>query len=262
MKSGCDRAGRHRMTAREWLLVVAASLLLHLLLFVLFRPLPHQNIEHSSGARYTLYMEETKVDSLPEDPLELRYWLRYTDPEQVLKPDRAEGFSMFCGRPEIRIPDPQQFRHDLFRTLSPFRFPAEKPEPVRQPGDFAFGAGTPVLQHGMSKPEPPTVGRYPVWTDDTGRVFCGLFMEDVDSVQLMKREKSSGTTLLRLTSAPDFPASVVVRRSCGNPKLDRLAVRQLTAHTAGLQEKAPRTRYFKVIWERPVTESIRKEVRR
>ena len=259
MKPGCDPAAKHRMSVRDWLLVSAAAAAIHLLLFLLFRPLPHQVVEHSTGTRYTLYLEESKLNALPEDSLELRYWLQYTDPEQLLKPDRSAGFSMFCGRPEVRIPDPKQFRHSLFPSQSAFRFPAEKPDAERLPGDFAFGAGTPVLPHRMTETKTAPVRQYPVWTDDTGKAACGLFLADEDSIQLLKQEKAAGTTLLRVTALPDFPASIVLRQSCGNPKLDQLAVRQLTAHTADLRVKKPQTRYFKAVWEPPAFERIRME---
>ena len=259
MKPGCDPAVKHRMSVRDWLLVSAIAVLIHLLLFLLFRPLPHQVVERTSGTRYTLYLEESKLNALPEDPLELRYWLHYTDPEQLLKPDRSAGFSMFCGRTEVKIPDPKQFRHDLFRSLSPFHFPAEQPPAERLPGDFAVGAETLVLPHGMSTTQTPVAREYPVWTDDAGKISAGLFLADADSVQLLKQEKAAGTTILRLTSSPDFPASIVLRQSCGNPKLDQLAVRQLTAHTADLRSEKTRTRYFSVVWEQPTIERIRKE---
>ena len=258
MKPGCDPAVKHRMSVRDWLLVSAIAVLIHLLLFLLFRPLPHQVVERTSGTRYTLYLEESKLNALPEDPLELRYWLHYTDPEQLLKPDRSAGFSMFCGRTEVKIPEPKQFRHDLFLARSPFRFPAEKPDAERLPKDFANGAGTPVLPHRMTATKTAAIRQYPVWTDDTGKISCGLFLADADSVQLLKQEKSAGTTILRLTSSPDFPASIVLRQSCGNPKLDQLAIRQLTAHTANLRTGKPQTIGFSVVWERPSLERIRK----
>ncbi len=261
MKTGCDPARKHRMSARDWLLVGAAALLLHLLLFVLFRPLPHQVVEQSRNTRYTLFLEKESLDNLPADPFELRYWLQYTDPESLLKPDRTAGFSMFCGRTEVKIPDPKLFRHDLFEPLSPFRFPAEQPPAERQPGDFAGGAGTPVLPHRM--PVVKTLARkYPVWTDDTGRISCGLFQPDEDSVQMLKQEKAAGTTVLRLTTSREFPASIVLRQSCGNPKLDQLAIRQLSAHLADLRAEKPQTHYFNVVWEQPTMERIRKEARR
>lgn len=259
MKPGCDPAARHRMSARDWLLVSAAAIAVHLLFFILFRPLPHQVVERSTGTRYTLYLEENKLDALPEDPLELRYWLRYTDPELVLKPDRSAGFSMFCGRAEVKIPDPKQFRHNLFLSNSAFRFPAGKPDAERLPGDFAFGAETPVLPHRMNKVKTVPGSQYPIWTDDTGKISSGLFLADEDSIQLLKQEKSTGTTLLRATASPDFPASIILRQSCGNPKLDQLAVRQLTAHTADLRPEKPQTRYYEVVWEQPEFGHIRKE---
>ena len=73
MKSGCDSAyNRHRMTGWEWILVAGVAVLIHLLLFLLFRPLPHQVVEPARGTRYTLYLDESRINSLPEDPLELR----------------------------------------------------------------------------------------------------------------------------------------------------------------------------------------------
>ena len=77
---------KYRMTAREWLVVLLAAVLLHVLFFCLFRPLPNRFAESDPHRRHTRFLYESdlrKVSRLGD----LRYWLRYTEPERLLKPD-------------------------------------------------------------------------------------------------------------------------------------------------------------------------------
>ena len=262
MKSSLNPVRKHGVTIQEWLLIFLVALAAHLLLFSLFRPVPYNIAESHSGTRYTVFLDEKDLGELSthDDPHELGYWLRYTDPERLLKPDFEAGFSMVCGKNEISVPDPVQFRHALFKPVFRRRFPADRSYPERFLPDFVSGAGMPVFPHGVKTPAPVAEMEYPIWTDETGKISGGLFYADRDSVRLIKRQRAAGPGVFRLLLREDHFPEVELLRSCGNSKLDMLAVRQLKARKANFEPgKRPLVKYFTVVWRMPDLNTVRKE---
>ncbi|MBO4632968.1 MAG: hypothetical protein J5858_13685, partial [Lentisphaeria bacterium] len=203
--------------------------------------------------------EETAADG-QTDPQGLQYWLRYTDPERLLKPDSEAGFSLICGKYETTVPPPEQFHHPLFRDLSIYRFIPDVPAPARTLDEFVRGIETPVLPHPVSKKNISAKIQYPVWTDETGKIAGGLFLSDSDSLRLIQQEHADKPAVLRLTLRKDLFPEVEILRSCGNPKLDMLAVRQLKARRENFEvKKLPATKYFTVIWKMPSLKTILQE---
>ena len=249
------------MTIRQWFMVLLFALAAHILLFSMFRPLPLDISESSNEDRYTLFLEEETLARKGKDPYGLHYWLRYTDPERLLKPDFEAGFSLICGKKEAVIPSPDQFCHGLFPPHSAYSscsMPGSTCE--RNLAEFIRGTEIPVFPHKIPEKEVLEKIQYPVWTDESGRITSGLFLPDAASLRLMRQEHAEKPAVFRLTLHKDAFPTVEILRSCGNPKLDMLAARQLKARrenfNAGIQ---PATKYFTVVWEMPTLKTIHRE---
>lgn len=251
---------KHCMTAKEWLLVFLLALALHLLLFSLFEPIPITVAESSSEKRYTFFLDEQKLSQDRQDSFALKYWLEYSDPERFLKPDPAAGFSLFQNRKDNSIPDPAQLPRNLFESSADCReVPASLPSP-RPHSDFVPGTASAFSPH-LSKPHPVPNVQYPLWLDEDGGLYSGLFYADRKSMQLLKQERADGKTVLLLTLEKDRLPAVELVRSCGNLKLDMLALRQLMCRKANFVNvpASPVSRHFTVIWRMPGMKAIRKE---
>jgi len=249
---------KHCMTAREWLVVLLAAVLLHVILFLLFKPLPRMISESSKDNRCTLFLEEQKLDLHRKDPFGLYYWLRFTDPEQLLKPNYTAGFSMFIGRNDFSIPSPNAIPQNLFEASARYRIPDAVPPLERHPAVFAAGPDIPVVSHMAENPPAAdnTPVRYPLWIDENGSWNSGLFLADEKSRRILSRHHSSNPTVLRLTFGKDMIPLVEVIRTCGNRELDMLAERQLKVRKANFDSDSSQTKYFKVIWQAPKLKDI------
>lgn len=258
-----NSAVKHCMSAKEWLLVFLTALALHALLLSLFTPMPDSFAESSSDPRYTLILEEQKLDLQRQDPHGLLYWLRYSDPERILKPDPETGFSMFQGRNELTIPDPARVPFHLYETSAAYREPVLKLPRERSLSDFSSGPEVPVMSPLPDRRLFPDV-QYPLWSDETGRLSQGLFLADDPSLRILKKQQAAQPSVLRLTLQNDRIPEVLLLRSCGNPTLDSLAVRQLMIRKANFQplpSAEPCVKFFTVYWQKPDLKSIRKEDR-
>ena len=263
MNPAGNPAVKHSMSAKEWIVVFLVALALHSLLFFLFVPMPDSFDESASGSRFTLYLEEEKLDLHKQDPHGLQYWLRYSDPELILKPDPETGFSMFQGRNELTIPDPAGIPFRLYETSAVYHEPVLRLSPGRSISDFITGIPVPVI--------PPLPDRrifpaahYPLWTDEAGRISQGLFLNDDKSLRILKQQHAAAPAVLRLTLQNGRIPEVLLLRSCGNPALDDLAVRQLVSRKANFQplpSSGTCVKYFTVYWQAPDLDSIRKEDR-
>lgn len=254
-------AVKHCMSAREWLIIFLVSLALHAVLFFLFVPMPDSFADSSRDPRYTLFLEEQKLDLHRKDPHGLQYWLRYSDPERILKPDPETGFSMFLGHNELTIPDPSRVSFRLYEASAAYREPVLKPSAERSIADFLSVPNVPVISPLPDRRLFPNV-QYPLWTDESGRFFQGLFLADDKSLRILKQQHAAAPAILRLTLQNDRIPKVLLLRSCGNPVLDNLAVRQLILRKANflpLPSSEPRVEYFTVYWQMPDLKSIRKE---
>ena len=261
MNDPCPKIrNRAAISARAWLLIFLTALALHLLLFLLFRPLRENVAESRNNDRYVIFLTEEELAGKRSDPHRIRYWLHYMDPERVLKSDPVSGFSMFSGKSEVSAPDPQRFHHAAFRPSPMFHFRPESFTPERSISDYAAGVGIPVMNPPSVQKTPPAAVRFPVWTDEAGNIVSGLFHRDKSSLQLLEKNRSAKPTLLRLTLRPAGFPDVEVLRSCGNPKLDMLAVRQLKVRQENFEPGAsPQVKYFTVSWQAPGRESILEE---
>ncbi len=253
MKNSCPAIQKHGITARAWVLIFFTALALHLVLFFLFRPLRNDVAESSSNDRYTIFLTEKDLAGRRTDPHDLRYWLRYMDPERVLKPDPDSGFSMFGGKTKISTPDPAGFPHLLFQFSPEARFQTFPVMQERTLSDHIPGADFPVLDPAsLQKSKPGIVVRYPIWTDEGGAVFSGLFYPDKNSLRILEKQHSVKPTFLCLYLPQHGIPSVKILRSCGNSVLDALAVRQLKIRKENFTEgTGAQIKYFMVSWQAP-----------
>ena len=251
---------RAAVPVRTWLLIFLIALLLHLLLLSLFRPLRENVAESSSNDRYVLFFTEVELAGKHADPHRLRYWLHYMDPERILKSDPVSGFSMFSGKVQTSAPDPAQFHHWMFKPSPMFDFRPADFTSERTVSDFARGAEIPVMGRPSVREMQPAAVRYPVWTDESGKTVAGLFNPDRNSLQLLEKHRSAKPTLLRLILRPESFPDVKVLRSCGDLKLDMLAVRQLKIRQENFGPGSfPQEKYFTVSWQAPDRKSILEE---
>ena len=263
MNPAGNPAVKHSMSAKEWIVVFLVALALHSVLFFLFVPMTDSFDESASGSRFTLYLEEQKLDLRKQDPHGLQYWLHYSDPELILKPDPETGFSMFQGRNELTIPDPAGIPFRLYETSAVYREPVLHLSPGRSISDFSSGIPIPVIPPLPDRRIFPAA-QYPLWTDEAGLISQGLFLNDDKSLRILKQQHAAAPAVLRLTLQNGRIPEVLLLRSCGNHALDDLAVRQLVSRKANFQplpSSEPCVKYFTVYWQAPDLKSIRKEDR-
>ncbi len=170
---------------------------------------------------------------------------------------------MFLGRNELTIPDPARVTFHLYETSSVYREPVLKLPSERSISDFTPGPVVPAMPPLPDRRLFPDV-RYPLWTDETGQLSQGLFLADDQSLRILKQQHASEPAILRLTLQNGRIPEVLLLRSCGNPVLDTLAVRQLMIRKANFQplpSSGPCVKYFTVSWQKPDLKSIRKEDR-
>ena len=261
MRSSGNPALKHRMTSKDWLVVFLAALVIHFLLFSIFVPMPSSFAESSGDRPFTVFLEEQKMDLRRKDPYRLQYWLRYSDPERLLKPDPETGFSMFQGRNELTIPEPRQLPSHLYDSVAVYREPVLPLPAERTVADFCSGADMPVFPPLPERRLSKNV-QYPLWTDEAGRISEGLFLADDKSFRVLKQQHASAPSILKLTLRKERVPDVLLLRSCGNPKLDSLAVRQLKIRKDNflpMRSSGPFVKYFTVHWKIPDLKSIPKE---
>ena len=253
---------KHCMKTSEWFIVLLAAILLHIVLFSLFKPLPRTISESSMDNRCTLFLEEQNLNLRRQDPYGLYYWLRFTDPEQLLKPNYNAGFSMFVGRNDFSIPSPDTIPQDLFEASARYGIPDAVLPSERNPAVFTAGPDIPVVSHTTENPpatDNNTPVQYPLWIDENDCLSSGLFMADEQSRRILTRQQSTKPTILRLTFGKDLIPMVKLIESCGNRELDMLAERQLKVRKANFKSDSPQTKYFKVVWQAPKLNDILKE---
>ncbi|OQA85465.1 MAG: hypothetical protein BWY31_01866 [Lentisphaerae bacterium ADurb.Bin242] len=229
-------------------LILLAAIALHGILLSLFTPIPKNVRERSRSSRFTVLCSPSDVNG--NDPYELRYWLRFTDPESFLKPDPVSGFSLVRNMKTLSPPDPGEFQHDLFALFSEYGTPKKNTLPVRSLKDFENGFALPVVRHAVPPKIPAAEPSYPIWTDEKGQVAFGLFLPDDDSLKILSRQKSENPTILHVLLQNDQPPDVRVMKSSGNRTLDLLARRQLAAFL-GSNPLPDAEKYYTVTWEAP-----------
>ena len=256
-RSGTKHFARH---AADWILLILAALLFHVLLFVLFVPVMPQKKTHEKHSRFTLILKSDPVHQ-KSDPYKLHYWMYYMDPESLVKADPEKGFSRILNRQRVSLPSPHHCPHGLYGKADSLSDEAGSvPYGERDLGELTTWVTDPLTS--LRKEAEPSVKekeaamRYPVWTDHTGKKFSGFFLEDFNAWKLFKLyagRAQRSTQLLLETEKGKLPG-VVIRRSCGVPELDQLAKRQLSARKENYDfstGKEKKRFYYDVLWKQP-----------
>lgn len=229
-------------------LILLVALSLHVILFSLFVPIPRNIRERAQESRFTVLCSPDDVNA--RDPYQLRYWLRFTDPESFLKPDPVSGFSLIRNMRTLSPPNPEDFQHDLFALFSVSGSRTIPVPAARSLKDFDNGFSMPVVRRPLPLKIPTEEPAYPVWTDEKGQTSIGLFLPDDDSTKILSRQKSENPTILQAIRQKGLPPEVRVLKSSGNRMLDLLARRQLAAFL-GNNSSSDEEKYYTVSWEAP-----------
>lgn len=209
----------------------ALAIVLHMA-FILFAQASDPDAGKIENPKYvTLLPLDTKVPSEKS----LLQWMEIMDPTGVVKPDRKNGFSLTPGDPmppdePIALkPHYTELKKGSFLPLSP---PVEKrKENVRRFWSFA-AAGINAAPYKIPR---PVKKDFPVWMKEDGSPLPQLFrnLEQVKKI-LAKEEKTLVETVVKWeTNEPGFFPRVRLDSSCGNPELDKLAVKTLSIRGRG-----------------------------
>lgn len=261
MKNASARRSSSGLTVFDWIWLPAGAVLFHVLLFVLFTPAEHDNKVRSSSSPFTIILPD-KTSQTNKDPYQLDYYLRYMDPESMIKPDPVNGFSSVLNRERLKLPSPFHCRHTLFDEKAFF---SEEKEHLL-PGERTLDQMTEYCGKGVAARKQPVRKQipevsYPVWSDQAGRVFMGFFLPDAPAQSLFRQyaHKTTGPTMLRIDAEKGKFPFIRILRSCGVAALDQLALRQLSSRKEHytLPEGVKKKYFFyRVSWKRPTADDI------
>ena len=205
----------------EALLVV---LVLHALLLVLFRmPNTGQVQEVPRTNRISLLPHDSprRFDRHAFDE-----WLLYADPTLIAKPNENFGYEILVAPRGLRnnfpsVPfAPVDFRFNFTREIAPPVPLARDTMPVR---NFPL----PAFRYPVTEKDRHLT--FPLVLGDDGHMIQGLFGGVAALDDLIKAAVIGGPSIIRISrwgEAADIPRFVILK-SCGDPMLDRLAVRTL-----------------------------------
>lgn len=257
MRMGNPAGKVHLLSVTDWIILPLAALLFHVLLFTLFVPTEPENETRAARSRFTLMLQEDPLQQKgSSDPYKLRYSLRYMNPEDLVKADSVNGFSRILDRKRVKLPSPFHCPHSLYEQKSFYQaHPEQRLPEERFLDDFPFSfpgehnhRKSPVL------PEKRKVLNYPVWIDHSHKIFTGFFLNDAAERRIFERcrERAHSATILCLDTEKGRIPSVMIRRSCGVPELDLLALRQLSARKENydpvVSGEGRKRSFYRVIW--------------
>lgn len=242
---------KRNLPAGAVLLLAFATVMFHAMLLFLFKPIQKDSRPLRSRSHHTVICKPE--DLADRDIHQLNYWLKYTEPENFVKPNDEHGFSLVR---EMRYYDFQQPRMDspgLFHLAAGTSTapPDDSSAPVRELAVLNSRPEIPLKTPQIKDPETAAV-QYPVWSDLKGNQFYGLFLNDDASRKILEKNKADSATMLTYLPAKEenMPPLIRILRSCGNTALDLLAERQLALYAA---EKALKGQnLFLVTWNKPV----------
>ena len=174
-------------------------------------------------------------------PLEknLLEWMRIMDPTYVIKPDSKNGFNVTPAKTPVtdeEISLKKHFSQIKQGAFSPLTVPIERRSdkvkrfwkyttaPTRLPSFYP-------LKHSEEN--------YPLWVCENGTVLPQLFHQMKAIKVLLAKQKTalSETVLRRESRGSGFFPRIRIDLSCGNPELDRLAMKTLAIKGESLFNK-------------------------
>lgn len=247
---------------RRVLLAAGGSLAFFLLPFVLFHPEKKPVVPHLTSKRSIEYLPDGGRNADPG----LRYMLQRHDPRHFLFPGEKQGFALFRVRPDILEPD-VSFG---LRSGPPLPSPASphdsmKPAALPRP-ETAFSAPLFYPSSPSAAPGPETApasgkdktpGKFaPVIRNASGGILPGSRITAFSESEIQSLHPRGPTRLLvEPPSLPELPGHAGILVSCGVPRLDMEACRQLNL----LLQKpvlSDRPEVFSVYWQSPAVSPV------
>ena len=194
--------------------------------FLFFAREPETDLGKIENVKYvTLLPLDTK---LPSEQVLLQ-WMDIMDPTGVVKPDRRNGFSV--APPKIAPEDQKMNLKKHFSQVNQGAFlPLHPPvqsqrEKVRRFWSFS-SAGVPSAGYNISR----TKVNYPLWLREDGTMLPQLFKDVLKVKEILKKHNQPvNETILKWESnGPGLFPRVRLDVSCGNSKLDHLALKTLS----------------------------------
>ena len=220
---------------RRALLAAGGSLAFFLLPFVLFHPEKKPVVPHITSKRSIEYLPEGGKNADPG----LRYMLQRHDPRHFLFPGEKQGFALFRVRPDILEPDVSSGLKTGLPVSSAVSSPHDSMKPGSLPrSEAAFSAPLFVPSSLADASDPadlfaPAEGGTPVKFAPVIRSASGRILPDSRISAFSESEIQSlhplGPTklLVEPPSLPELPRHAGILTSCGVPRLDMEACRQL-----------------------------------
>ena len=181
-------------------------------------------------------------------------WLIYHSPSLFAKPDYNYGYESLSVRNAIRPPIDNIAIDQSYAALIPapdkFSFlPLDDKAPFDSSARFVDYATLPIQK--LPVP-PPAHHPYPLVKLSDGRYLDGILtFEELQYRHLMPSVKIGITRLRVMLSGTDLLPRVVIEKSCGNPKLDRLAVQKILLNQQALTSSHSalgKVIYVDIIW--------------
>ena len=240
---------------------LAAAVLFHVLLFLLFRPMTKVHSAKSPGKGFILLLsEEKKKDAVREYGLE--YFLTYSDPMRAKEVEKKYGFGTW-----EKFADPSPFSP---QALSKYAERALLPVGEEKSADFFPGVRTlaelsetspmniPLHEAAPPKAGEPvtlTASNFPFWHFSTGKKLRGLPANSPGGGETLRKygKKAFASTCYRIACAgKNLPPDLTLLQSCGSEELDRLARQELYMLLGApfREEKTdpPRVFFCTVVW--------------
>lgn len=220
---------------RRALLAAGGSLAFFLLPFVLFHPEKKPVVPHITSKRSIEYLPEGGKNADPG----LRYMLQRHDPRHYLFPGEKRGFALFRVRPDVLEPDVSSFGLHSGLPVSSASSPHDSMKPGSLPRSGAafstplfFPSSLPAASDPAELPvsaEGETPEKFvPVIRSAFGGILPGSRITAFSESEIQSLHPQGPTKLLvEPPSLPELPWHAGILTSCGVPRLDMEACRQL-----------------------------------
>ena len=261
LRSAPAASGRPFSFPGSLLFFLAAAVLFHILLFLLFRPMTKVHNAKSPGKGFILLLsEEKKKEAVREYGLE--YFLAYSDPARAKEVEKRYGFGTWERFADLSPFSPQIMGKYAEKALLPVR-EEKKREALPAPRTLAELSETNPMNIPLHEATPPRAGEpvtlnasnFPFWHFSTGKKFRGLPANAPGSGETLQKygKKASASTCYRIAFAgKNLPPDLTLLRSCGSEELDRLARQELYmllgAPFREEKKSPPRVFFCTVVW--------------
>jgi hypothetical protein len=234
----------------RFVVAVFLALIAHMSFF-LFKEAPS-----AVGTSKTVHRITAMLPPTPDNATQtaLVEWVEILDSSYLVKPDRKRGFSTAPQRGIIEdVPLRLEERVSLNGDAGLERIPLPAPSPGDEARHLWSFAPAPIPPGPAFKPRKL---EYPAWFSANGKPLPQLF-HDLPKIRelLAASQKAKGETIMAIRFLePGVYPEVEVERTCGDKKLDELAVRALTVKAETLPTHGKRNpfdkRLLSVKWRR------------